>query len=248
MYGKQQEKIAPRPCGWLHCWDSGPSWGSESISSSLSDWGGAARLAEGWGVSLGSIGVPVVDGLGVIPLTGVSTSCVDRLLGVSIDEGKGADMVGSLTWPPISWWVGSWVPNGIAGAGCIESSRLKACFRSAIFSMYTSTVNLTHVSTLACCWLTACNCFTCYVSCFRLSQILLPSWFNLSASAFRDFIVLSTEAEDSVAIPEVAHLSHQVSDMVGAPEILAFTPASLEGLGLASKLIFYIGTGLAQDS
>ncbi len=64
--------------------------------------------------------MPVSDGLGAKPLPGVSTGGVDRLLGVASDEGKGADTVGSLTWLPISWWVGSWVPDGVAGAGCIE--------------------------------------------------------------------------------------------------------------------------------
>ncbi len=120
MCGEQQEKIAPRPCGGLHCCNSGLPWGSESISSSLSGGGGAARLAESWGVSLGNIGVPVPDGLGVKPLTGVSTGGVDWLSGVAIDEGKGADVVDSLTWLPISWWVGSWVPDGVAGAVCMD--------------------------------------------------------------------------------------------------------------------------------
>ncbi len=82
--------------------------------SSCSGKGGEARLTDLCGISLGSIGVPMSVILGGKPPIGVSARGTDKLLGVAIDEGMGPDAVGSRTWPPISWWVGSCTPNGVA--------------------------------------------------------------------------------------------------------------------------------------
>ncbi len=57
----------------------------------MSGGGGAARLADGWGVSQGSVGVPVSYGLVGEPLIGVSTGGAARLSGIAIDEGKEHD-------------------------------------------------------------------------------------------------------------------------------------------------------------
>ena len=84
------------------------------MSSSCSGKGGAARLTDLCGISLGSVGVPMSVILGGKPPIGVSAGGTDTLLGVPIDEGMLPDAVGSRTWSPNAWWVGSCTANGVA--------------------------------------------------------------------------------------------------------------------------------------
>ncbi len=77
------------------------------MSSFWSGGGGAARLAEGWGVKRGSVGVLASLCPGVASRIGVSLGGTDSPSGVAVSTEEGPDTEESQTWPPISWCVGS---------------------------------------------------------------------------------------------------------------------------------------------
>ncbi len=81
------------------------------MSSSRSGCGGAARLAEGWGVSRGSVGVSVPCGPGVLFLIGVNVGSRDCPSGMAISMREEFDAEESRTWPPPSLgvWAGDFL-------------------------------------------------------------------------------------------------------------------------------------------